>query len=65
MKISKQKTSVEMAKKSLKQIDVADKAKISRATYNAVINGKSCRVETAQKIADALGVDINKIVEQW
>lgn len=65
MKISKQKACVEMARKSLRQTDVADKAQISRATYNAVLNGKSCRVETAKKIADALGVNIEKIVETW
>lgn len=42
---------------------VAEKAKVSRATVSAVKNGRSCSEQTAIRIAAALQVDLKKLVE--
>lgn len=43
--------------------DVADEAGVSRATFNYILNGKACAPETAQKIANALEMKVEDLVE--
>lgn len=37
---------------------------VSKATLSAVNNGKSCKYETAQKIAKALKLDVMELIEE-
>lgn len=41
---------------------VADQAGISRATLSGILSGRACRENTAQKIADVLGMKLEKLM---
>ena len=43
------------------QPELAKEAKISRQTLSAVCRGATCRSDTAQRIAQALGVTIEQL----
>lgn len=43
---------------------IADEIGMSRCNLNGIINGRSCREETAEKIAAALGVSVADITEK-
>lgn len=64
VRVNKIKVSVLMAKQELNQTSLANKAHMSRNNLSIIMNGKSCRIETALKIAEALGVDVTDIIEQ-
>ena len=51
-----------MVNKDMKVIDLAAATGLSRITISNIKNGKSCTHETANKIAAALDVDINKLL---
>lgn len=51
----------EAYKAGLRMGDVARMAGIAATTLSNIANGKRCRAETAQKIADALGIPLNKL----
>lgn len=51
-------------RREIKQADLARLAGIARPTVWAVCNGRSCSPETAQKIADALGVPLEKLAKK-
>lgn len=63
MRIDRIKLITEMAKQDMKQKDLAEKAGISRATVNYVKSGKSCSEKVGKKIANALGVEVNELLE--
>lgn len=63
MRIDKIKISVLMAKQGLNQTKLAKKAHMSRTNLSIIINGKSCRVETVLRLAEALQVDVTEIIE--
>ena len=63
MRIDRIKLITEMAKQDMKQKDLAEKAGISRATVNYVKSGKSCSEKVGKKIANALGVEVNDLLE--
>ena len=42
--------------------NLSDLAGVSRCNFSSICNGKRCREDTAQKIANALGVRLNDIV---
>lgn len=64
MKLDKRKLKVLMATRDFdSQRELAEKANISRCTLNNALNGKSCADETVQKIANALNVSIDEILE--
>lgn len=44
--------------------ELSQKSGISRQTLSAVRHGKRCRTQTAEKIARALGVGIEEIMEE-
>lgn len=50
--------------RGMEQKDLAKQSGISRATINAICNGKSCSPDTARKIAEALDVDLQDICER-
>ena len=43
---------------------LSKKANASRNTINAICNGKSCRYETAKRIADALNVPVEELLAE-
>ncbi len=63
MRIDRIKLVTELAKRDMSQKRLAELSGVSRATINYVRAGKSCSDEVGQKIADALGIDIVKILE--
>lgn len=52
----------EMAKRRMTVRELAEKASISRVTITAIRGGKACAENTAQQIAEALGVAIDDLV---
>ena len=64
MRIDRVKLVTEMAKRDMTQACLADLAGTSRATISYIREGKSCTDEVGQKIAKALGVDINALTAE-
>lgn len=64
MRLSTQKIFLLMAGFSLNQKQLAEKAGISRQTLSAVMNGRNCRPELLGKLARALEVKPEEIIEQ-
>lgn len=63
MRLSRTKIQLLMAKACTTQGTLADKAGISRQTLSAVMNGRSCRPELLGRIARALEVEPEEIIE--
>ena len=51
------------ARRSITQPKIADLAVLRRATVNYTKSGKSCSDEVGKKIAGALGVPVEKLIE--
>lgn len=64
MRIDRIKLITELAKRDMTQAKLAELAGVSRVTVNYIKSGKSCTDEVGNKIADALGVPITKLIEQ-
>lgn len=64
MRINRLKFVTELARQDITQKELASKAGVSRATVNSIRSGKSCSDATGLKIAQALGVDIAKLLEE-
>lgn len=63
MRIDRLKLIAEMARADLNGKQLGELAGISRVTVSSVKGGKSCNEETASKIARALGVDVEELLE--
>lgn len=63
MRINRIKLVTELEKRDMTQKKLAELAGVSRATINSIKNGKSCTDEVGNKIANALGVSIEKLTE--
>ena len=63
MRIDRVKLITLLAEREIKQIELAQMAKVSRATISSVICGKSVAFETAQKISTALGVEPEELAQ--
>lgn len=63
MRIDRIKLVTELAKRDMTQKRLAELSGVSRATINSIRGGKSCSDEVWQKIADALGVKAEEIME--
>lgn len=50
--------------KGMTQTEMANKSGLTRQTVSFVCNGKSCSADTAQKIAECLGVQMEEIMEE-
>lgn len=50
--------------RGMKQKDLAEKTGISKSTISMICNGKSCTEDTARKIAEALGVTVDDLIER-
>lgn len=63
MRINRIKLITEMARQDMTQIRLTELTGVSRATISAVQNGRSCSSSTAVKIADALKVPLETLLE--
>lgn len=64
MRIDRIKLVTELTRQDMTQKRLSELSGVSRATINSIKSGKRCTDEVGQKIADALGVDIAKIIEK-
>ena len=63
MRIDRFKLTTELMKRGLTAKALAEQAQLTRATVCNVRTGKSCSYETGVKIANALGMDLNDLLE--
>lgn len=64
MRISRKKLANAMIDLDLNVTRLAEMSGLTRCTISSIRGGKSCNETTAQKIADALGVKIEEIIEE-
>lgn len=64
MRIDRIKLVMEMARQDMTQVQLAKLTGASRATISGVQNGRSCSSKTAVKIADALKVPLETLLEE-
>ena len=63
MRIDAIKLTAELMRHDLTQLKLAEKAGVSRATINYIKGGKKCSDEVGRKIADALKVPLETLLE--
>mgnify|MGYP002513009422 CR=1 FL=1 len=63
MRIDRIKLVTELAKRDMTQKRLAELSGVSRQTITYIRGGKSCSDEVGQKIADALEIKLEKIME--
>lgn len=63
MRIDRAALAAELAKRDANYARLAEITGVSKNTIYAIKGGKTCDVTTAQKIADALGVELETISE--
>lgn len=63
MRIDRIKLVSELTRQDMTQKRLAERAGISRATVNYIKGGKSCSDEVGHKIADALKVPLETLLE--
>lgn len=63
MRIDRIKLVSELKRRDMTQKRISELSGVSKATINYICAGKSCTDEVGQKIAEALGVDVTKIIE--
>ena len=64
MKISKKRLELGMATACLNPYDLCRKAEIRYQTYQRIVGGKEAKPATIGKIAKALNVPVEKLVEE-
>ena len=64
MRINRIELTKELIRQDMTQKQLAEKSGISRATVNGIKNGRSCSDSSAIKIANALGIPIELLLEQ-
>ena len=64
MRIDRIKLITEMAKRNMTQKKLAELAGISRGSVSAIKNGKSCSNDIGIKIAEALHIPIEELLEK-
>lgn len=64
MRIDRVKLIAEMAKQNIGVADLSEKASVSRSTVTAMRGGKSCNVNSARRVAAALGMSVESLMEQ-
>ena len=63
MRIDRIKLLIELEKKGMSQKRLAELAGTSRTTVNNIRNGKTCTNDIGNRIAEALNVNLNEILE--
>lgn len=63
MRIDRVKLIAEMARRDLKAQELADRACLSRSTVTAMRGGKRCNRNSVERVAKALGVQVESLLE--
>jgi len=63
MVINSQKLMLTMARREMRAADVVEETGLSRSVVSAIIHGKKCKPVTLGKIARALGVEPEQLVD--
>ena len=63
MRINRIKLVTELTKRDMTQLELSKLSGVSRTTINFIKNGKSCSDATAGKIAKALNVPVEQLVD--
>ncbi len=63
MRLNKTKIMFALAKKGWTQNDLAKEAGMSRTRLSILINGKNCAPRTVLRLSEALGLEIEEILE--
>ena len=63
MRIDRVKLVTEMARQDMTQLRLVELSGVSRATVSGIQNGRSCSSRSAVKIADALNVPLETLLE--
>lgn len=64
MRIDRVKLVAELKRKEMTQKHLAEITGISRATIGYIVGGKNCRDDIGHKIANALNLPIEKLLEK-
>lgn len=64
MRLDRIKLVSELARQDMTQTQLAERSGVSRVTINYIKNGKSCTEEVGKKLAEALGVPVEKLIEK-
>lgn len=64
MRIDRVKLVTELTRRNMRQKQLAELAGVSRTTINYIVGGKSCSEEIGNKIAKALNIPIEKLLEK-
>lgn len=64
MRLDRIKLVTELTKRDMTQKELAELAGISRVSVNYIKNGKSCSEEVGKKIAAALSVPVENLLEK-
>lgn len=64
MRIDRVKLKVELAKREMRQSELAQISGVSKGTITGIANGRSCSVVTAEKLASALKMPLEELKEQ-
>ena len=64
MRIDRIKLVAELARRDMTQAKLAELSGVSRTTINYIKGGKSCSDEVGAKIAGALGMSVEKLIEE-
>ncbi len=63
MRIDRERLAAALAGSGLKVYELAERSGLSRGTVTAIKNGKSCSKDTAQRLAQGLGVSLEQLLE--
>ena len=63
MRIDRVKLIAEMARQDVGVADLSQRATVSRATIPALRGGKSCNANSVRRVASALGVTVESLLE--
>lgn len=63
MRIDRVKLIAEMARQDVRIQELSEKAAVSRATITALRGGKSCNETSIRRVAAALGVPVESLLE--
>lgn len=64
LRIDRIKFAVELTRADITILELSKRSGVSRMTISAVRGGKSCKRETAEKIAAGLGVSLDRLLRK-
>lgn len=64
MRIDRIKLKMELARREMKRSELAELAGVSKGTVTGVASGRSCNEATAHKLAKALKMPLEELIEE-